>query len=211
MSAMSQSAVAEAPGSLISDRARIGHLLMRLVETRAPLTLSLAASPRISATLLLALDFKSGHIILDEPFPAQAVAQGALLALRGRVDGSTVEFQVPLRRFDMHRGASALFAALPQTLRHHERRGSYRVQIPQDLYLPPTMFTSRDGAFRGRLLDISENGAGSLVTGSTEQSNVDIATEFTKLIINQNGYQANSRVISTADTLLQTVISMVQG
>jgi flagellar hook protein FlgE len=58
----------------------------------------------------------------------------------------------------------------------------------------------------------ANTGGRATVLGSNlESSNVDVATEFTKLIINQNGYQANSRVITTANTLLQTVISLIQG
>jgi flagellar hook protein FlgE len=58
----------------------------------------------------------------------------------------------------------------------------------------------------------ANTGGRAAVLGSNlESSNVDVATEFTKLIINQNGYQANSRVITTANTLLQTVISLIQG
>ncbi|MDR3669340.1 MAG: flagellar hook protein FlgE [Holophaga sp.] len=57
----------------------------------------------------------------------------------------------------------------------------------------------------------NSGGRGAILGANLEGSNVDVATEFTKLIINQNGYQANSRVITTADTLLQTVISMIQG
>jgi flagellar hook protein FlgE len=53
-------------------------------------------------------------------------------------------------------------------------------------------------------------GRGTVLGSNLESSNVDVATEFTKLIINQNGYQANSRVITTANTLLQTVISLIQ-
>jgi flagellar hook protein FlgE len=53
-------------------------------------------------------------------------------------------------------------------------------------------------------------GRGSVLGANLESSNVDVATEFTKLIVNQNGYQANSRVITTANTLLQTVLQLVQ-
>ena len=53
-------------------------------------------------------------------------------------------------------------------------------------------------------------GRASVLGSNLESSNVDVATEFTKLIINQNGYQANSRVITTANTLLQTVLGLIQ-
>ncbi len=54
------------------------------------------------------------------------------------------------------------------------------------------------------------NGAGTLVTGSVEQSNVDIATQLTKLIVAQQAYTANAKTITTADNMLQTAINMVQ-
>jgi flagellar hook protein FlgE len=53
------------------------------------------------------------------------------------------------------------------------------------------------------------NGGRGTITGSSlEQSNVDIAQEFTNLIIAQRGYQANSRVISTTDELYQDAINL---
>jgi flagellar hook protein FlgE len=57
---------------------------------------------------------------------------------------------------------------------------------------------------------IGSNGAGSLVVGSTEGSNVDIATEFTKLITAQEAYSANAKVVTTADQLATTTINMKQ-
>ena len=54
------------------------------------------------------------------------------------------------------------------------------------------------------------NGAGGLVTNSTESSNVDIAAQFSKLIVAQNAYSANSKVITTSNQMLQTTINMLQ-
>jgi flagellar hook protein FlgE len=54
-------------------------------------------------------------------------------------------------------------------------------------------------------------GFGSTISGSLEMSNVDLATEFTNMITAERGYQANSKVITTADTMLSTVVNMVQG
>jgi len=51
-------------------------------------------------------------------------------------------------------------------------------------------------------------GFGTTVANALEQSNVDTATELTNLIILQAAYQADSKVITTADTLLSTAISM---
>jgi flagellar hook protein FlgE len=54
------------------------------------------------------------------------------------------------------------------------------------------------------------NGAGSLVVGSVEQSNVDIAQQFSKLIVAQEAYSANTKLITTSDQLMQSTINMKQ-
>lgn len=59
-----------------------------------------------------------------------------------------------------------------------------------------------------RALDPARDGAGKLVIGSVEKSNVDIATEFTKLITAQRAYTANTRVVSASDEMLQDTLNM---
>lgn len=51
-------------------------------------------------------------------------------------------------------------------------------------------------------------GRGALVGGALEMSNVDLSSEFTNLIIAQRGFQANSRVITTSDELLQELVNL---
>jgi flagellar hook protein FlgE len=53
-------------------------------------------------------------------------------------------------------------------------------------------------------------GFGATIAGELEMSNVDLATEMTAMITAERGYQANSRVISTADQMLQTAVTMAQ-
>lgn len=53
-------------------------------------------------------------------------------------------------------------------------------------------------------------GRGQILAGSLEGSNVDIATQFTNLITFQRGYQASSRVITTADQMLQDVMAIIR-
>jgi flagellar hook protein FlgE len=53
-------------------------------------------------------------------------------------------------------------------------------------------------------------GAGTVRTGSLENSNVDIAREFVSLIEAQRGFQANSRVITTTDEILAELINIVR-
>ncbi|MEN6616031.1 MAG: flagellar hook protein FlgE [Syntrophorhabdus sp.] len=53
-----------------------------------------------------------------------------------------------------------------------------------------------------------EGGLGKISANSLEQSNVDLATEFVKMIVAQRGYQANSRVITTTDEILQELMNI---
>ena len=52
------------------------------------------------------------------------------------------------------------------------------------------------------------NGLGSIAPGSLEQSNVDIADEFVRMITTQRGYQANSKIITTVDTMLSELMNL---
>jgi flagellar hook protein FlgE len=51
-------------------------------------------------------------------------------------------------------------------------------------------------------------GRGTLAPGSLEGSNVDLADEFVKLIVAQRGFQANARVITTSDEVLQEAVNL---
>ena len=53
-----------------------------------------------------------------------------------------------------------------------------------------------------------EGGRGVLNPGSLEMSNVDLAQEFTDMIIAQRGFQANSRIITTSDEMLQELVNL---
>jgi flagellar hook protein FlgE len=53
-----------------------------------------------------------------------------------------------------------------------------------------------------------EDGAGKLVAGALEMSNVDLSEEFTEMIVAQRGFQANTRIITTADEILQELVNL---
>ena len=59
-----------------------------------------------------------------------------------------------------------------------------------------------------RVTDAASSGVGKLVTGSVERSNVDIASEFSKLILAQRAYTANTRIVTASDEMLQDTINM---
>jgi flagellar hook protein FlgE len=70
-------------------------------------------------------------------------------------------------------------------------------------------FTATPGSGSPLAEAASSNGAGNLVVGSVEGSNVDIATEFTNLIVAQQAYSSNAKVVTTANSMLQATLQMV--
>ena len=54
----------------------------------------------------------------------------------------------------------------------------------------------------------TENGAGSINSGFLEMSNVDLSEEFTDMIVAQRGFQANTRIITTSDSILEELINL---
>ena len=89
-------------------------------------------------------------------------------------------------------------------------------QVPLITFNNPNALQRQNGqSFTSTLLSgtplaemASTNGAGNLVTSSVEGSNVDIASEFSKLIVAQRAYSANTKVVTAADDLLQQTIDM---
>jgi len=89
-------------------------------------------------------------------------------------------------------------------------------RVPVVTFNDPNSLQRQDGqAFTSTLAsgdpltqDTRTNGAGGIVTNSVENSNVDIATEFTKLIVAQRAYSASTKMVTTADELLQQTIDM---
>ncbi len=67
--------------------------------------------------------------------------------------------------------------------------------------------TKNSGDFDGIGQVVSEGG-GAISQGVLEMSNVDLSTEFTEMIVTQRGFQANSRIITVSDTLLEELINL---
>ncbi len=57
---------------------------------------------------------------------------------------------------------------------------------------------------------LGEDSGTTVQSGALEQSNVDLSEEFTRIIVAQRGFQANARVITTADTLLQEITNLIR-
>jgi len=72
------------------------------------------------------------------------------------------------------------------------------------------MFRSTSNSGSPRIGVAGSGGRGDVIGGVLERSNVDLATEFSNLIITQRGFQANARTITTADTLLQETVNLIR-
>jgi len=71
-----------------------------------------------------------------------------------------------------------------------------------------SMYRSTVNSGEAQLGTAGNGGRGMVQAGALEMSNVDLAAEFTNLIIAQRGFQANSKVISTSDELLQDLVNL---
>ena len=71
-----------------------------------------------------------------------------------------------------------------------------------------TSFTTTANSGPAKLGVVGEGSRGNLSTGAVEMSNVDLAAEFTNLILAQRGFQASSRVITTSDQVLEDLVNI---
>ena len=67
--------------------------------------------------------------------------------------------------------------------------------------------SQNSGEFDGIGIDV-KSGGGYMTTGVLEMSNVDLSAEFTEMITTQRGFQANSRIITVSDTLLEELVNL---
>lgn len=76
------------------------------------------------------------------------------------------------------------------------------LKVGDNMYIP----TTNSGDYKA--VKAGSNGVGTLNPGTLEMSNVDLSKEFTDMIITQRGFQANSRIITTSDEMLQELVNL---
>jgi flagellar hook protein FlgE len=89
-------------------------------------------------------------------------------------------------------------------------------QLPLATFLAPNLLEADQGGTFRSTLDAGQftlnamgfGGAGRIESGVLEASNVDLANEFTTLITTQRAYSASSRIITTADEMLEELLSI---
>lgn len=113
---------------------------------------------------------------------------------------------------------SSVTAQKDGAVRINYDNGQSRVvaRVPVTVFKDPDRLEHLDGqAFlrttesgEARVVSAGEDGAGLLSIRAVERSNVDIATEFSKLILAQRAYSANSKVVTTVDQLMEETLNM---
>lgn len=93
-------------------------------------------------------------------------------------------------------------------------RSYFKVPVAQ-FYDPSSLkredgqaFTETFDSGAARVSGAGQNGSGTVRGSATEGSNVDIAEEFSKMIVTQRAYSANTRVITTSDEMLQDILAI---
>lgn len=76
-------------------------------------------------------------------------------------------------------------------------------KVGENMYIP----TTNSGEFK-KGAKAGAEGVGTLNPGTLEMSNVDLSKEFTDMIVTQRGFQANSRIITTSDEMLQELVNL---
>ena len=71
-----------------------------------------------------------------------------------------------------------------------------------------TAFSVSNNSGLPQVVAAGEGGAGTIAGGTLEMGNVDLSEEFVRLIIAQRGFQANARVVTTSDHVLEEVINI---
>lgn len=71
-----------------------------------------------------------------------------------------------------------------------------------------TMFRTSSNSGEAQINISGIGGAGTVTPGALEMSNVDLSQEFTDMIVTQRGFQANSRIITTSDEMLQELVNL---
>ena len=69
-------------------------------------------------------------------------------------------------------------------------------------------FTASSNSGEAKACQPGNGGSGSLRSSALEMSNVDISTEFSDMIVTQRGFQANSRIITVSDQVLEELVNL---
>jgi flagellar hook protein FlgE len=197
-------ALDQADGTLANFTTPVGNLAGGTVGTGLPANVTFTA------------DFGTGNqtfsLNIGNFGSAGGLTQFAKAGSSGLSVSSFTQDGIPLGAF------SSVSTGKNGDIRINYDNGQSRViaRAPLTLFADPDKLERLDGqAFlrsnesgEARDVEAGEDGSGLLTTRAVERSNVDIASEFSKLILAQRAYSANTKIVTTADELLQETLNM---
>ena len=195
---------AQPDGTLANFIGAVGNLTGSTVGTGLPANVTITA------------DFGTGPQTFTLNLGNFGVAGGLTQFARSSGNGLSVssftQDGIPLGAF------SSVTTQKNGDIRVNYDNGQSRViaRVPLTLFKDPDKLEHLDGqAFMPtnesgttRIVEPGEDGSGLLSTRAIERSNVDIASEFSKLILAQRAYSANTKIVTTVDELLQETLNM---
>ncbi len=132
-----------------------------------------------------------GSEFTTKPYRQDGYAMGVLQSFNVAQDGSVVGVYSNGQRKTLYKIALALF------------------NNPSGLeQIGDTVFAKTSNSGEPQINLPQSGGAGSIMGGMLEMSNVDLSEEFVRLILAQRGFQANARVITTSDQILEELLAM---
>jgi len=163
------------------------------------------AAPALSSRQLIAGEGSLGHL---DRAGCGATEEKARTSASKVVDEKARNAAPAAKLRKLNTGSAGRFVATPigdgadKRLRHAINQGLQRDGSSQ--------FTQTANSGLAQVGTAGTGRYGSIISGSLEQSNVSIADQFTKMIVAQNAYQANSKSITTASEDMQTVIGLIR-
>ncbi|WP_144933152.1 flagellar basal body rod protein FlgG [Paenibacillus sp. 32O-W] len=125
-------------------------------------------------------------IQLDEDIVAFTIGQdGRIVAINGDGEPEETDFQIGVVKVTNPGGLEKIGGSLYRTTPNAHAEDIEVVEPGDD-----------------------EAGTGAIIAGQLEMSNVDLTAEFTEMIVAQRGFQANSRIITTSDEVLQEIVNL---
>jgi flagellar hook protein FlgE len=141
----------------------------------------------VNASGFMVLDSEGEPIILDEEIVAFSIAQdGEIIAVNADGTAEATDIRVGVVKITNPSGLEKVGGNLYRTTPNANFDGEIEIGLANDL----------------------EMGTGAIISGQLEMSNVDLTEQFTEMIIAQRAFQANSRIITTSDEILQEVVNL---
>jgi flagellar hook protein FlgE len=136
---------------------------------------------------MFVLSSEGAPIQLDEAVTAFSISQdGTIVAIDQTGTATATDFKIGIAKVVNPGGLEKIGGSL------------YRM----------TPNANPDSALTLGAADDAVTGTGKIISGQLEMSNVDLTNEFTEMIVAQRGFQANSKIITTSDEILQEIVNL---